>query len=126
MGHFNKTSKQINPALLFIPLYAIGLMVLLLAICALLFLAYLNYWLPFNGYGDEGMSYLDNKPPQSLSGGDLTHFHTADEAFGQPAPNLSWGLSMAFERGDLVFARPFTTNTQIWLERRCRWFRTTV
>ncbi|MDP7593345.1 MAG: di-heme oxidoredictase family protein [Litorilituus sp.] len=88
-------------------LLRLGLVIL--AIC-LLFLGrqiYTTVFLPFTGYGDADMSYLDKELPASLSAGDLTHFHSKEKAFEQEAPNLSWGLSAAFDRGDGIFERPY-------------------
>ncbi len=85
-----------------------GLVVLVLSLSVLVYQAYQSFWLPYDGYGDADMSYLNNELPTSLSGGDLTHFHSKEMAFEQEAPNLSWGLSAAFDRGDGVFERAFT------------------
>lgn len=85
-----------------------GFLILGLSICALGAQAYKSFWLPYDGYGEADMSYLDRELPASLSGGDLTHFHSKDMAFEQEAPNLSWGLSAAFDRGDGVFERAFS------------------
>lgn len=90
------------------PLLKVGLIGLALSVSVLLYQAYLSYWLPYDGYGDADMSYLEKELPASLSGGDLTHFHSKEMAFEQEAPNLSWGLSAAFDRGDGVFERAFT------------------
>jgi len=68
---------------------------------------YITVVTPFNGYGDADMSYIDKELPESLSAGDLTHFHSQGKAFEQEAPNLSWGLSAAFDRGDGIFERPY-------------------
>lgn len=85
----------------------LGLFVL--AISAIIFCrqAYISIFLPYSGYGDADMSYLEKELPASLSAGDLTHFHSKDKAFEQEAPNLSWGLSAAFDRGDGIFERPY-------------------
>ncbi|MCO4759492.1 MAG: thiol oxidoreductase [Oceanospirillaceae bacterium] len=85
-----------------------GITGLVVASGALAFQAYQSLWLPFDGYGDADMNYLQQELPASLSGGDLTHFHSQGMAFEQEAPNLSWGLSAAFDRGDGVFERAFT------------------
>jgi CxxC motif-containing protein (DUF1111 family) len=86
----------------------LSLVVLALALGGLGYQAYHSFVLPYGGYGDKGMGYLANEDPRSLSGGDLTHFHSGRKAFEQEAPNLSWGMSAAFDRGDGVFERPFT------------------
>lgn len=85
-----------------------GLVVLPVALAALGYQSYLSYIAPFDGYGDADMSYLQQELPESLSAGDLTHFHSGGMAFEQETPNLSWGLSAAFDRGDGVFERAFT------------------
>ena len=85
----------------------LGLVVLTICTAMLLRQAYIAYWQPYTGYGDADMSYLDKELPASLSAGDLTHFHSRGMAFEQEAPNLSWGLSAAFDRGDGVFERPY-------------------
>lgn len=86
----------------------IGLVILVIALSALDYQIYRSLWLPYDGYGDADMSYLDKEDPRSLSAGDLTHFHSGSMAFEQEAPNLSWGLSAAFDRGDGVFERAFS------------------
>ncbi len=82
----------------------------ILLVCTVVFLtqAYKSYLSPFTGYGDVDMSYLDKELPESLSAGDLTHFHSGPMAFEQEAPNLAWGISAAFDRGDGIFERPYT------------------
>ncbi len=90
----------------------LGLAGLGVAVSALAVQAYKSYWQPYDGYGDADMSYLDRELPASLSGGDLTHFHSGGMAFEQEAPNLSWGLSAAFDRGDGVFERAFTPSVE--------------
>jgi CxxC motif-containing protein (DUF1111 family) len=87
----------------FLPLGLVGLGI---SMAVLLNQAYQSYVLPFSGYGEHSMDYLDKEDPRSLSGGDLTHFHSKGMAFEQEAPNLSWGLSAAFDRGDGFFERP--------------------
>lgn len=99
-------SSHQTPA--FTSLLKAGFTVLTLAIGALAYQAYQSFWLPYNGYGEAKMDYLSKELPASLSGGDLTHFHSAEKAFEQEAPNLSWGLSAAFDRGDGIFERSFT------------------
>lgn len=89
-------------------LFRLGLIVLFIAVIALIRQAYITYITPFIGYGDANMSYLDNELLESLSAGDLTHFHSKGMAFEQEAPNLPWGISAAFDRGDGVFERPYT------------------
>ncbi len=85
-----------------------GLLVLTIAIVVFLYQAYQTYLYPFVGaYGDGSMEYLSQENPKSLSGGDLTHFHSGGMAYEQEAPNLPWGISAAFDRGDGVFERPF-------------------
>lgn len=88
---------------------------LVMSLGALLYQSYQSLWLPYSGYGDADMRYLQQELPESLSGGDLTHFHSGGMAFEQEAPNLSWGLSAAFDRGDGVFERAFTpSQTNNW------------
>lgn len=98
----DQTTSKISPIL------KTGLVGLAIALSTLGYQAYQSYWLPYDGYGDADMSYLQTELPESLSGGDLTHFHSKEMAFEQEAPNLSWGLSAAFDRGDGVFERAFT------------------
>jgi len=74
---------------------------------ALIYTSYSSYVVPFSGYGDDDMSYFDEKNPASLSAGDLTHFIWSPNAFAEEAANLSWGLSASFDRGDGVFERPY-------------------
>ncbi|MBF6057376.1 di-heme oxidoreductase family protein [Thiomicrorhabdus heinhorstiae] len=88
---------------LIISLFGLGV-----ALLALLVQAYRSYVVPFEGYGEASMNYLEKEDPRSLSGGDLTHFHSGKLAYEQEAPNLSWGLSAAFDRGDGVFERTVT------------------
>ncbi len=88
-------------------LFRLGLLILFIALVVLIRQAYITYVTPFIGYGDADMSYLDKELPASLSAGDLTHFHSQGMAFEQEAPNLPWGLSAAFDRGDGVFERPY-------------------
>jgi len=92
----------------FFTLFHLGLLVL--AICSVIFLRqyYITVVSPYSGYGDADMGYLDKELAASLSAGDLTHFHSQGMAFEQEAPNLSWGLSAAFDRGDGIFERPYS------------------
>lgn len=89
-------------------LLKIGIPVLALSLAALAYQSYKSIWLPYSGYGDESMAYLQKELPASLSAGDLTHFHSGGMAFEQEAPNLSWGLSAAFDRGDGIFEKGFS------------------
>ncbi len=89
-------------------IFRAGLLVLTVCLCVFIRQFYITVVAPFSGYGDADMSYLDRELPASLSAGDLTHFHSKSMAFEQEAPNLSWGLSAAFDRGDGVFERPFS------------------
>ncbi|NQY88918.1 MAG: thiol oxidoreductase [Colwellia sp.] len=84
-----------------------GIFVLVICLGFLLRQVIITVYMPFTGYGDADMSYLDKELPESLSAGDLTHFHSKEKAFEQEAPNLSWGLSAAFDRGDGIFERPY-------------------
>lgn len=88
--------------------FRVGLFVLAIALITFIRQFYITVVAPFSGYGDADMSYLDKELPSSLSAGDLTHFHSKGMAFEQEAPNLSWGLSAAFDRGDGVFERPYS------------------
>lgn len=84
-----------------------GFAALAVAVGGLLFQAHKTYIQPYSGaYGDASMDYLKQEHPKSLSGGDLTHFHSGGMAYEQEAPNLPWGISAAFDRGDAVFERP--------------------
>ncbi len=87
----------------------ISLVVLLVACGVLVNQAYKSIWLPYAAYEDPSiMGYLDKEDPRSLSGGDATHFHsTSGESFAQEIPNMGWGLSAAFDRGDGFFERPY-------------------
>jgi len=85
-----------------------GVAGLVIATSVLAYQAHESLWKPYDGYGDADMSYLEKELPESLAGGDLTHFHSQGMAFEQEAPNLSWGLSAAFDRGDGVFERAFS------------------
>jgi CxxC motif-containing protein (DUF1111 family) len=87
----------------------IGIVILILACIALARQVYYSIWLPYVAYEDPTiMAYLDKEDPRSLSGGDATHFHsTSSRAFSQEIPNMGWGLSAAFDRGDGFFERPF-------------------
>ncbi|MEM7194812.1 MAG: di-heme oxidoredictase family protein [Pseudomonadota bacterium] len=71
--------------------------------------SYKTFWLPYVPYAEpEIMGYIGKEDPRVLSGGDTTHFHsTSHESFAQEVPNLGWGLSAAFDRGDGFFERPF-------------------
>jgi CxxC motif-containing protein (DUF1111 family) len=84
-----------------------GIFALIICLGFLIRQLYLTIFLPYSGYGDADMSYLAKELPASLSAGDLTHFHSKEKAFEQEAPNLSWGLSAAFDRGDGIFERPY-------------------
>lgn len=88
-------------------LLRMGLVVLAICLFLLGRQIYITVFLPYTGYGGADMSYLAKELPESLSAGDLTHFHSKEKAFEQEAPNLSWGLSAAFDRGDGVFERPY-------------------
>ena len=81
--------------------------ILAISLIALCNQIYTSIFLPYSGYGDADMEYLAKELPESLSAGDLTHFHSKEKAFEQEAPNLSWGLSAAFDRGDGIFERPY-------------------
>ncbi len=85
-----------------------GLGVLALSVAVLAVQAYRTFWAPYAPYEDPSlMSYLENENPRSLSGGDTTHFHSSSgETFAQEIPNMGWGLSAAFDRGDGFFERP--------------------
>ncbi|RDE18318.1 thiol oxidoreductase [Motiliproteus coralliicola] len=86
----------------------IGVGVLVVALSALGYQAYLTVWAPYAAYEDPDiMGYLEQENPKSLSGGDTTHFHSSSgETFAQEIPNMGWGLSAAFDRGDGFFERP--------------------
>jgi len=87
----------------------VGFGVLAVAIGGLFYQANKVYIEPFKGaYGDASMDYLKKENPKSLSGGDLTHFHSGGLAYEQETPNLPWGLSAAFDRGDGIFEREVT------------------
>jgi len=77
----------------------------ILIACLMIFATqiYRTVFQPYIGYGDADMGYLEKELPESLSAGDLTHFHSKEKAFEQEAPNLPWGLSAAFDRGDGIF-----------------------
>ena len=92
------------------PLSFFNICLVVLVICLIVFIAqaYKTYLSPFTGYGDADMSYLDKELAASLSAGDLTHFHSGPKAFEQEAPNLPWGISAAFDRGDGIFERPYS------------------
>lgn len=93
----------------------LGLVCLLISLTALCLQFYKSFIKPYDGYGDADMSYLKSELPASLSAGDATHFHSKDKAFEQETPNLSWGLSASFDRGDGVFERAFTPSlTSNW------------
>lgn len=85
----------------------VGVGVLGLSLVALGAQAYQTIWAPYAPYEDPDiMGYLDNENPKSLSGGDTTHFHsTSGETYAQEIPNMGWGLSAAFDRGDGFFER---------------------
>ena len=87
----------------------ISLVVLLAILGVLIKQAYGTIWAPYASFDDPAiMGYLDKEDPRSLSGGDATHFHsTSGEAFAQEIPNMGWGLSAAFDRGDGFFERPY-------------------
>ena len=88
----------------------INIGIVILIVCLVIFLAqaYKTYLMPFTAYAEADMSYLDNELLVSLSAGDLTHFHSGPMAFEQEAPNLPWGISAAFDRGDGFFERPYS------------------
>ncbi len=88
-------------------IFKLGLIVLAFVLINLIYQSYQFFVVPYSGYGDADMSYLDDELPASLSAGDTTHFHSGPMAFEQEVPNLSWGLSAAFDRGDGIFERPF-------------------
>ncbi len=96
-----KTVKRLS-------LFRFGLVVLVICLGFFVRQYYITVVAPYSGYGDADMSYLDKEMPESLSAGDLTHFHSQGMAFEQEAPNLSWGLSAAFDRGDGIFERPYS------------------
>jgi len=85
----------------------LGFLVLAMCLIVLCSQIYTSIFKPYIGYGDADMGYLAKELPESLSAGDLTHFHSKEKAFEQEAPNLSWGLSAAFDRGDGIFERPY-------------------
>ncbi len=85
----------------------LGLIVLAFCLTMLSYQAYISLVVPYSLYGEADMSYLENELPESLSAGDLTHFHSGPMAFEQEAPNLPWAISAAFDRGDGVFERPY-------------------
>jgi len=86
----------------------VGSVVLIACVGVFGFQAYKTFWEPYADYGDpDVMGYLEKENPKSLSGGDATHFHsTSGETFAQEVPNLGWGYSAAFDRGDGFFERP--------------------
>ncbi len=86
----------------------VSLGVLAISTSALGMQAYKTVWEPYNAYEDPSiMGYLDKENPKSLTGGDTTHFHsTSGETFAQEIPNMGWGQSAAFDRGDGFFERP--------------------
>lgn len=85
---------------------SIGVLLLLVGVFA--YTAYEAIWLPYAAYGDSSMDYLAKEDPRSLSGGDTTHFHSSSgESFAQEIPNMGWGLSASFDRGDGFFERGF-------------------
>ncbi len=89
-------------------LLKLGVCALTLSLGALGVQAYKTIWQPYASHEDPDiMDYLDKENPKSLSGGDTTHFHsTSGESFAQEIPNMGWGLSAAFDRGDGFFERP--------------------
>lgn len=89
-------------------LFRLGLVILVVCLAVFVRQYYITVVAPYSGYGDADMSYLDKELAASLSAGDLTHFHSQGMAFEQEAPNLSWGLSAAFDRGDGIFERPYS------------------
>ena len=97
----SEIKKKFSKVLIF------GLVILAISCAVLIKQAYVAYIAPYTGYGDANMDYLKNELPESLSAGDLTHFHSKGKAFEQEAPNLTWGLSAAFDRGDGIFERPY-------------------
>ena len=86
----------------------LGFVVLAISLCALGVQAYQTIWAPYSAYEEPNvMGYLDKENPKSLTGGDNTHFHASSgEAFAQEIPNMGWGYSAAFDRGDGFFERP--------------------
>lgn len=89
-------------------IYKVGLGALVLSLGGFVGQAYQTIWAPYKAYEDPNlMAYLDEENPKSLSGGDATHFHsTSGETYAQEIPNMGWGLSAAFDRGDGFFERP--------------------
>ena len=100
----NRDTEKTPPSLFL----KIGLGALALTIGGLGVQAYKTIWQPYAAFEDpDAMGYLDKENPKSLSGGDTTHFHsTSGESFAQETPNMGWGLSAAFDRGDGFFERP--------------------
>ncbi len=98
----NKTEKKSLSLFL-----KVGLPVLVIATGALGVQAYKTIWAPYNAYEDpDVMGYLEKENPKSLTGGDNTHFHASSgESFAQEIPNMGWGQSAAFDRGDGFFER---------------------
>ena len=92
----------------------VSLGVLAIAVSYMGFQAYATIWKPYAPYGDKSdMKYLEKEDPRSLSGGDTTHFHSmSDGSFAQEIPNMGWGLSIAFDRGDGFYERPFKSISQ--------------
>ena len=82
---------------------------LVASVSGLLYKVYLSYGKAITGYGEdwESLAILDTKHPDSLSGGDLTHFKFGNISFEQEPYNLHWRLSALFDHGDGVFERPF-------------------
>lgn len=68
-----------------------------------------SFWKAKTGYGSdwESLAILDKKHPDSLSGGDLSHFKFGNISFEQEPYNLHWKLSALFDHGDGSFERPF-------------------
>ena len=102
-GDSNKSPKRASRFL------KVSLGILALVTGYMGFVAYAAIWKPYAPYGDKSdMKYLEKEDPRSLSGGDTTHFHSmSDGSFAQEIPNMGWGLSAAFDRGDGFFERPF-------------------
>lgn len=70
---------------------------------------YNSHWKAKTGYGNDwkSLAILDTKHPDSLSGGDLTHFKFGNLSFEQEPYNLHWKLSALFDQGDGNFERPY-------------------
>ena len=106
----NKLNKEEGTDKIFTPFLKVALGVLVVVVGYMGVQAYATIWKPYAPYGDKSdMKYLEKEDPRSLSGGDTTHFHSmTDGSFAQEIPNMGWGLSIAFDRGDGFFERPFS------------------